>query len=425
MGVFANIFNWLRDKTRPQGYSPPYVKAENSETWETCSEESSSEVMLAAYYDKNLFERARTQWQFGDWESLARIERESLNHHPQRTSLALLAAAGHQQQGNTEATREFTRLAKEWGASRKMISQVLIAGVYNTLGKASALCGQQQRAIGHFQESLRIAGDGGDVKLLTQARASWQAEGFQFPGRGSGNSLLTISTSEQPPTDAAAHQTPSDKYAALALIHALLKPALYLEIGVGQGKSLALPACPAVGVDPVPRQLDHLPDTARVVTATSDEFFADMAKHILPHTPDLILLDGMPLLEYLLRDFIHAEALAHSKTLIMVPGVLPPDPAQATRRRTGQDWTGDIWKFPEILQTHRPDLRRLLLDVTPSGLLLITGLDPASTILSDKTPEILSNYQSVEVVPEKVTTRSDAVAPDQRVIREFVLGCRF
>ena len=26
-------------------------------------------------YDENLLERARTQWQFGDWESLARIDR--------------------------------------------------------------------------------------------------------------------------------------------------------------------------------------------------------------------------------------------------------------------------------------------------------------------------------------------------------------
>ena len=431
MEFFANIFKWLRGRVKPHGDSAPYLEAKNPETWEPFSKKRSSEVMLAAYYDKHLFERARTQWQFGDWQSLVRIERESLYNHPQRASLALLAAAGHQQRGNMETTREFTRLAKKWGASKKMISQVLIAGVHNTLGKASALCGQQQRAIGHFQESLRTAGEGGDVKLLTQARAGWQADGFDFLGRG--NSLLTINSfeqdlqvdeSERQSMDSTAHQPPSDKYAALAMIHELLKPALYLEIGVGQGKSLALPACPAVGVDPVPRHLDHLPDTTRLVTATSDEFFADMAMHILPHPPDLILLDGMPLLEYLLRDLIHTEALAHSKALIMIPGILPPDPTQATRRRTGPDWTGDIWKLPEILQIHRPDLHQLLLDVTPSGLLLITNLDPASTVLSDKTPEILSTYESMEVVPEKVTTRSDAVAPDQRVIREFVLGCR-
>jgi hypothetical protein len=426
MEFFANILQWFRSKVKPYGASAPYWEAKNSENWKPFLEENASEVMLAEYYDKHLFERARTQWQFGDWESLVRIERESLYNHPQRASLALLAAAGHQQRGNMETTREFTRLAKKWGASKKMISQVLIAGVYNTLGKASALCGQQQRAIGHFQESLRTAGEGGDVKLLSQARAGWQADGFDFWGPG--NSLLTINSfeqdfqadeSEQQPMDSTDHQAASDKYAALALIHELLKPVFYLEIGIAQGKSLALATCSAVGVDPVPRQLEHLPDTTRLVTATSDEFFADMAMHILPHPPDLILLDGMPLLEYLLRDLIHAEALAHSKTLIMIPGVLPPDPTQATRRRTGPDWTGDIWKLPEILQIHRPDLRRMLLDVTPSGLLLITNLDPASTVLSDKTPEILSTYESMKMVPEKVSSRSGAVVPDQVVLKGF------
>lgn len=193
MDLFANLLNWLRGRVRPKGYSPPYLEAENPENWEPFSEDSSSEVMLAEYYDKHLFERARTQWQFGDWESLARIERESLNHHPQRASLALLAAAGHQQSGNTEATREFTRLAKEWGASRKMISQVLIAGVYNTLGKASALCGQQQRAIGHFKESLNTSGDEGDIRLLSQARAEQQVR--KYIEIEESNKILTLDQS--------------------------------------------------------------------------------------------------------------------------------------------------------------------------------------------------------------------------------------
>lgn len=191
MGLFPNILKWLRDKTKDE-YSAPDAEAENSEPREPSSEESSSEVMPAVFYDKYLFERARTQWQFGDWESLAQMDRQSLYHHPQRARLALLAAAGHQQRGNMETTREFTRLAKEWGASKKMISQVLIAGVYNTLGKASALCGQQQRALGHFQVSLRTAGDGGDVWLLMQARAGWN---MNFRYRSSRNKVTPLDPS--------------------------------------------------------------------------------------------------------------------------------------------------------------------------------------------------------------------------------------
>jgi hypothetical protein len=178
MGFFANILNWLRDRVSPKEYSPPYLEAENPENWEPFSEDSSSEVMLAEYYDKHLFERARTQWQFGDWESLARIERESLFHHPQRASLSLLAAAGHQQLGDMATARQFTRLAQDWGASQKLISQVLIGGVYNTLGKAAALAGQQERAWGHFEQSVGIANSGGDVRLLAEARVGMQVNGL-------------------------------------------------------------------------------------------------------------------------------------------------------------------------------------------------------------------------------------------------------
>jgi FkbM family methyltransferase len=165
MGLLSKILRWLGGSSAPQDDLPP--EEESLEGVDSAEDETTSEVVI---YDENLYERARTQWQFGDWESLAQIEYESLIHHPQRARLALLVASAHQQRGDTDATREFTRLAQGWGASKKLVSQVLIAGVYNTLGKASALCGQQQRAIGHFEQSLRTAGDGGDVRLLAEAR---------------------------------------------------------------------------------------------------------------------------------------------------------------------------------------------------------------------------------------------------------------
>jgi hypothetical protein len=33
-------------------------------------------------YDERLLERSRTQWQFGDWDSLVKLDRETLQHHP-------------------------------------------------------------------------------------------------------------------------------------------------------------------------------------------------------------------------------------------------------------------------------------------------------------------------------------------------------
>ncbi len=127
-------------------------------------------------YDEKLLERARTQWQFGDWKSLAALSREILQHHPDRAKLALLAAAGHQQLGDMIVARQFTRLAQDWGASKKLISQVLIAGVHNTLGRASTFRGDKPRALKHFEYSVSTANPNGDVRLLIRARTTEELE---------------------------------------------------------------------------------------------------------------------------------------------------------------------------------------------------------------------------------------------------------
>lgn len=127
-------------------------------------------------FDENLLERARTQWQFGSWESLAKLERETLQHHPDRAKLALLAAAGHLQMNNPSASREFVRLAQDWGCSKKLISQILIAGVHNSLGRVATIAGQQLLARKHFESAIAIGMPGSDAQLITQARMGQQIE---------------------------------------------------------------------------------------------------------------------------------------------------------------------------------------------------------------------------------------------------------
>ena len=127
-------------------------------------------------YDENLLEHARTQWQFGDWESLIKIERETLQHHPDRAKLALLAAAGHLQQGDNNTARQFTRLAQDWGCSKKLLSQILIAGVHNSLGRASAINGDGQRALQHFESAIAAGVPAGEIRLYTKARFGEQLE---------------------------------------------------------------------------------------------------------------------------------------------------------------------------------------------------------------------------------------------------------
>jgi hypothetical protein len=133
-----------------------------------------SEDVSWVAFDENLLERARIQWQFGDWESLASISRESLQHHPERARLAVLVAAGHGQRGNQEKLQQFIRLAQDWGCPRKLISQVLISGVQNSLGLASLTAGQIDRAKLFFEQSVQTGMPGTDLKLLSGVRLRQQ-----------------------------------------------------------------------------------------------------------------------------------------------------------------------------------------------------------------------------------------------------------
>lgn len=128
----------------------------------------------AVPYDENLLERSRSQWQFGDWESLAKLDRDTLQHHPHRAKLALLAAAGRLQTDKAADASQFVRLAQDWGVSKKLISQILIAGMHNSLGRVAAIAGLQPRAQKHFEASVAIGTPGSALRLVTKARVTEQ-----------------------------------------------------------------------------------------------------------------------------------------------------------------------------------------------------------------------------------------------------------
>jgi len=132
-------------------------------------------------YDENLLERSRTQWQFGDWESLAKLERDTLQHHPDRAKLALLAASGRLQTGQDAEARQYIRLAQDWGVSKKLLTRILAAGVHNSLGRAAAIVGDNPRALQHFQSAIATGAPGSEARLLAQARISNQYHQLGLP----------------------------------------------------------------------------------------------------------------------------------------------------------------------------------------------------------------------------------------------------
>lgn len=143
-------------------------------------------------YDESLLERARTQWQFGDWQSLAQINRDALQHHPDRAKLALLAAAGRLQTEQTAEARQLIRLAKEWGVSMKLLTRILAAGVHNSLGRAAAIGGDQHRALQHFQSAISTGSPGSEARLLAQARISYQYQQLGLSPAASGAPTNTV-----------------------------------------------------------------------------------------------------------------------------------------------------------------------------------------------------------------------------------------
>jgi hypothetical protein len=180
----------------------------------------------------------------------------------------------------------------------------------------------------------------------------------------------------------------------LSFIHAWMKPSCYVEIGVGHGESLTLarPGTSVVAVDPkleIAYPVGHL--SILEAKMTSDDFFisADAEHYFAQHVVDLALIDGMHQFEFALRDFINLEARAHASAMIVLHDTLPIGAAMAARHQRTPLWTGDVWKTAVALKTYRPDLTITTLDVAPTGLTLVTGLNPRSTALSDALPQIL------------------------------------
>jgi hypothetical protein len=98
---------------------------------------------------------------------------------------------------------------------------------------------------------------------------------------------------------------------------------------------------------------------------------------------DLAFIDGLHLFEQVLRDFINLERFCAPESVILMHDCLPRDRETSTRDRRTVFWTGDIWKIVPCLTRYRPDLLVHTLDVPPTGLAIVTNLDPQSRVLPD------------------------------------------
>jgi hypothetical protein len=157
---------------------------------------------------------------------------------------------------------------------------------------------------------------------------------------------------------------------------------------------LAGPDTHVIGVDPSPRLRMPRKGNWQIYECTSDAFFHDTAPHILTGLPTIKLafIDGLHTFEQVLLDFTYLEPYCDPNGIIVLHDTFPVAEVPASTVRESMYWCGDVWKILSCLEHYRPDLQIITLPSFPSGLTLITGLDPANGILKDIYHEAIQRF---------------------------------
>ena len=193
---------------------------------------------------------------------------------------------------------------------------------------------------------------------------------------------------------------PGDEYYAwLERLHEALRPETYVEIGVSTGVTLALarPPTRVFGVDPQPRVTSQFETETHLFTETSDAFFAlrRLEGPLAGRPVTLAFIDGLHRFEQCLRDFISLEAYCGPTSTILLHDTVPLDEPTQRRERATSFWTGDVWKAVLVLKHYRPDVDIFTIATPPSGLTMVTGLDPSSHVLAAAYDEAVERYLGV------------------------------
>lgn len=188
-----------------------------------------------------------------------------------------------------------------------------------------------------------------------------------------------------------------DFLAHLRHFHETLRPRTYLEIGVDAGRTLCLarPPTVAIGVDPAQKDGGTFDAQTKLFRLESDAFFAqrDVAAEFGHCAIDLAFVDGLHLFEQALKDFLHVERHARKESVVLFHDCLPLTPETARRERATGFWTGDVWKIVPILRRFRGDLTAFVIPTYPTGLLVVTDLDPSSRVLEERFDAIVEEFR--------------------------------
>ena len=190
---------------------------------------------------------------------------------------------------------------------------------------------------------------------------------------------------------------PGDNYWNwLERLHAALVPETYLEIGIDRGQSLcfARPPTRVIGVDPEPKIDVPLKTETHIFCETSDVFFAQ--RRLVPLLDNrplaLVFIDGLHVFQQSLKDFINVEAYCGPRSVVLIHDTVPLDEVTQRPERQRKFYSGDVWKTVLCLKHYRPDLDIFTIATPPTGLTVVTGLDPTSRVLADGYEEAVARF---------------------------------
>lgn len=190
-----------------------------------------------------------------------------------------------------------------------------------------------------------------------------------------------------------------DYLALLERFHSDLCPRTYVEIGVNKGDSVRLASAPtdSLGIDPVPKLTTRPSNTAILEMTSATAFESGAVDAWLDGRPiELAFIDGLHQFETALGDFIEVERRCTRDSVVLLHDCLPESPEWAGKSPETIAWTGDVWKVVVALLRYRADLSVRVIDTPPSGLAVISRLDPTATTLVDKSGEILERIGGLE-----------------------------
>jgi Methyltransferase domain len=214
-------------------------------------------------------------------------------------------------------------------------------------------------------------------------------------------------------------------YQVLRWTHRILEPSNYLEIGVHKGVSLvqAREETRCIGVDPAPHIEHELPPQTEVFEVTSDDFFdQEDVEEVAGGPLEMSFIDGLHLFEQVVRDFVNVERHSAPTGLAILHDCLPLNEETATRERTTDFFSGDVWKATLALRRRRPDLDMVMVSTAPTGLCLVRGLDPANRQLADDLAGIEAEYKDLgfDYYLAHKDEMPPAIANDRDVVREWL-----